>query len=153
MSSDKTKKKALWPAGPPPAPDANLVMNDPSCHGILGLTLQQALQEDEEQEQDFTNAILKRLGASIAETQNKQTTTSTTTCALLRGRIDHYNRRNSKWRIVVKDATLRKRYPLDKRRRRKERVSLWQVAAEKKMPSDHDVNLDTTEILAYNDLV
>jgi hypothetical protein len=69
--------------------------------------------------------------------------------AVLRGRIDHYNRFGAKWRFMVHDAEILPRRALDRNRRKRERPSLWQLAAQQQEPS---VKIQRLEILVYDDI-
>ena len=90
--------------------------------------------------------------------------------ALLRGTLDHYNRFQGKWRLVVKGGLeLKRRVTLPKNRRktqRKGRPTLWE-AVQQVLDDDDDNNKDGTktnnssgvvtlpgslQILAYDDL-
>jgi hypothetical protein len=158
----------LWEQGPRlPPPPAEKVSRDCSCFGMLGMALQDALQElQTESCEDCPAAalnvtpgvldrIMQSLGEEVAITQQNPPVDAP--AALLRGRLEHYNRLNKKWRLVVKDAELRQRNPLEGNRRKRERPSLWQVAEEQRQAKpDQDssgvsksINL---EILAYNDI-
>jgi hypothetical protein len=152
-------------------------------------------------DQRMVTNILQAFGKSVAQSQQerysqelqqqqKQQGTSTAAtnasveppAALLKGRLEHYNRRNTKWRIVLKDVDFQRRRPLDKNRRKRERISLWQVGREQQqqqqsgnsnsngngntgesastttmpLPTQTTNNSTTSnytlEILAYNDL-
>uniref|UniRef100_A0A7S1Y2K2 Uncharacterized protein n=1 Tax=Grammatophora oceanica TaxID=210454 RepID=A0A7S1Y2K2_9STRA len=72
--------------------------------------------------------------------------------AILRGRMDHYNRVDHRWRIAVEDAELRRRASHTKpSHRRKGRISLWE-ASEKEHPNAKRLKVDgTLHILAYGD--
>jgi hypothetical protein len=101
--------------------------------------------------------IMKSFGEAIAESQRTRADGDSRTggpAALLRGRLDHFNRLNTKWRLIVHDAEIRPRAPLDKNRRKRERPSLWQIS-EEKYPTRQGAPPPakcTLEILAYNDL-
>ena len=64
----------------------------------------------------------------------------------LNGRIDHYNRYGSKWRIVVEDARFLPRKPPERGRRKRDLQSLWNNDV------DAVVVLPRLEVLAYNDI-
>jgi hypothetical protein len=69
--------------------------------------------------------------------------------ALLRGRVDYYNKMNDKWRIVVQDAQLRPRLPLSKKNAtRLQKKSLWVTSISKQETTMLNGSL---QILAYND--
>lgn len=168
------KRKDDYWQGPPPAPPAELVSNDFSCQGTLGLTLRQAITElvAEDQDKDLEGVdnesqtkflasmvedTVKSLGRAIATTQQnrlEQRRSSSRPAALLRGRIDHYNRQGSKWRILVHDAEIIRRYPLDRSRRKRELPSLWDVCSDKAAlkPDKTESATLKVEVLAYNDL-
>ena len=109
--------------------------------------------------------ILQSFGNAVAETQREQrdirmgrkpavsTSASRRTvmapAAVLRGRVDHFNRRGSKWRFMVHDAQMIERSPLDKNRRKSERRSLWEVMKEKR---PQPITIRRLEVLAYNDI-
>ena len=69
--------------------------------------------------------------------------------ALLRGKLEYYNRRNNKWRFVIKDAELAERPILEKYRRKRERPSLWLVSEEQNTKRSNKFDL---ELLAFNDI-
>jgi hypothetical protein len=164
---------ALW-EGPPPPPDAEVVARDLSCQGSLGWTLQDALQElhDEEKAEEkkeisvaaplhFGPAVIDRIMRSFGEAVAASQQRTTGPAALLRGRLEHYNRCNNKWRLVVEGAEIRERLPLDRnrRKRRHDRPSLWQVAEENRakrsrtsLPVSSNNPKFDLEILAYNDI-
>lgn len=84
---------------------------------------------------------------------------------LLRGRLDHYNKLSSKWRILVRDAEIVERKEIDSNRRSREKPSLWKVMSEdgeeQETTEAPTSNLGRSkvwklpgplEILAYNDL-
>jgi hypothetical protein len=64
--------------------------------------------------------------------------------ALVRGRLDHYNRNNGKWRIVMDKVTFRsRRMNLERdggRRKRSEKPSLWHVSREQFQPPTTSVS-------------
>jgi hypothetical protein len=70
--------------------------------------------------------------------------------AILRGRIQYYNRVGSKWRLVVHDAELQPRQPLHVQRRKRERSSLWTTTTT--AAPDAALKIPRLEILAYNDI-
>jgi hypothetical protein len=74
--------------------------------------------------------------------------------ALLRGRVEHYNSLEGKWRIVVKDAEIRQRVPSAQTNpRKKKRVKLWD-ASELRQGEEQPVTplAGSLQILAYDDL-
>jgi hypothetical protein len=156
-----------WSAGPPPPPDRASVVADLSCQGTLAMTLRDALlefQEEGESSQSIdVDRVMQAFGESVAQCQQEQylleavTRTSNSEdvaklapAALLRGRVHHYNRFGSKWRIVVEDVEIHPRKPLDPQRRKRERPSLWSL-----IPEDDAapvLQLPRLEILLYNDI-
>lgn len=221
IENDGACDDGLWVrpgAPPPPPPPTRVVVEDPSCHGVLGVALREALAgllvpvttaatttipaevdalpaasaaaascengevvaEDEartaEGEEETSVAsrsrvstaspklkpemldpITKSLGEAIARSQQQQhdhPSPEEAVAAVLRGRVDHYNRRGAKWRIVVDGAEIRRRLPLEGRRRGRERPSLWEVSEGKKKQAKKAGTVKSTklEILAYNDV-
>lgn len=169
-------------------PNVDAVAGDASCHGVLGASLLDTLQDlktqtmldkegggtldverlsDQESDvekleraekppqlsEESMDRILSALGGSMAKFYSTPSlgTSATAPSVLLRGRVDHFNRRNNKWRIVVKDAQFRHRVDLGRNRRMRERPSLWDVSkADKDMDSQSPkLNL---ELLAFNDI-
>jgi hypothetical protein len=70
--------------------------------------------------------------------------------ALLRGRIDHYNRHGSKWRFLVNDVEIVPRSALDRNRRKRERPSLWDPSQQQQL--EPSIKIKRLEILAYDDI-
>jgi hypothetical protein len=109
--------------------------------------------------------ILESFGNAVAQTQREQRDTLIgrkqqagsrsagrsvgAPAAVLRGRVDHFNRRGAKWRFMVHDAQIIERSPLDKNRRKNERRSLWEVMKEKR---PQPITIRRLEVLAYNDI-
>jgi hypothetical protein len=157
-----------WAAGPPPPPDPATVVSDLSCQGTLARTLHDALLEFQEDEA-FSSSIdvdrvMQAFGEAVAQGQQEQYQLEAATrtaasadamprlapAALLRGRVLHYNRFGSKWRLVVEDVEIHARKPLDPHRRKRERPSLWS-----RIPEDDAApvwQLPRLEILLYNDI-
>lgn len=111
---------------------------DPNIYGIVGVTLHETLKEfniDPKQ-------VFRAFGA-------EQTSSTTAPSILLRGRVESYNRFHGKWRMLLKDAQIRPRFPLPKNRRKREYPSLWDVSQENE---NNDPPAFTVEILAYNDI-
>lgn len=168
----------------PPPPPPEYTWSDPSCQGILGLTLKEALDElrtenstekggdchycndgsSNDNDNDayrsdmaalFSNpAMIQQIQRSLGEAL--QSPILDAPAALMRGRIDHYNRHNTKWRWAVDDVEFRPRHALtDRNRPKKTQRSLWDLL------EDEDTNDSSQsrkrpklnlEILAYNDL-
>jgi len=106
--------------------------------------------------------ILQSFGRAVARTQHEQreilmkrttqpqaTSSAPAPCALLHGRVDHFNRRGGKWRLMVHDAKIIARKPLDRNRRKRERRPLWN-AMEEGQPEPFKIA--RLEVLAYNDI-
>lgn len=179
QSDDRTpSKKILWEAAPP-LPDPEKVIHDVSCQGSIGLALQQALYEESESEEEdqgeeeeetpsdkiqldqpAIKQVLQSFGKAITQSQHDQqemelnkeakaTGNLPAPAALLRGRVDHFNRLGGKWRLVVHDAKIIGRRPLDRNRRKRERPSLWRVLKE---GQPEPTQIQRLEILAYNDI-
>jgi hypothetical protein len=159
----------LWD-GPPPPPDPETVIGDLSCQGTIAITLRDALREfQQESMKDSPNfqfdidRIMQSFGEAVAQCQQDQYTFEVNAqrnddnnndvemapAALLRGRVNYYNRLESKWRFVVDDVEILPRQPLDKNRRKRERPSLWTLPQRKDEPP---VKIQRLEILIYNDI-
>jgi hypothetical protein len=113
-----------------------------------------------------TDCILRAFGEAVADTSwksssmssssssplngsNNSTLPSCPPVALLRGRLDHYNRVGKNWRIVVDDLQLKERAPLQCNQRKRRRRSLWNVDKEKQV----EISISgTLHIHAYDDL-
>ena len=160
-------------------PNRDTVMHDLSCQGSIGLALQQALADEETElghDDDDTNIdssdkrikldqpaisqILLSFGMAVTQTQREQRdmqmggevvskSNVAAPVAILRGRVDHFNRCGGKWRIMVHDAQIIERKPLDKDRRKSERPSMWEVMKE---TQSNPLKIRRLEILAYNDI-
>jgi hypothetical protein len=140
-------------------------------------------------DQPMVTRILQAFGTSVAHSQQERyaqqqqqqpkvhhqgnansNATVEPPAALLRGSIGYYNRRNSKWRILLQDADFQRRQPLEKNRRKRERSSLWREQDGNGNTGGESTSTATTtttttnptknstasnctlEILAYNDL-
>ena len=215
--------------GPPPLASLQSI-KDPSCMGVLGRTLQRALEQvsdssmmaasqaqdaqHEDNDDDTSHAstnkndgngittipvyisredvsrIIGRLGLTMAELQRQRCSLTTgpyqassssvpndhdhddeeedrAVAALLRGRIQYYQRLHGKWRIVLDEVEYKSRKTLDpQRRRRGPKRSLWDMCQDS---TDTNTNDDTgvnrsdqgsekqqkgmkLEVLAYNDI-
>ncbi|CAB9512835.1 expressed unknown protein [Seminavis robusta] len=168
--------------GKPPGPaDANVV-GSIAQQGIIGQCLRDALQDvmdqqegtvdgdvvgAEEQDDDdnsddnpsnnkkiklgehMVDGIMQRFGQAVAESSSHDAPP-----ALLRGRMDHYNRFNDKWRIIVKDVTLKRRVALPVDRKKKARTSLWEKVGEQETVRMEAAAASSSslQLLAYDDL-
>jgi hypothetical protein len=169
-----------------PPPNVDVLLNDPSCYGILGVTLAEALDELQQKQSsdkltpaggnnapgsneskessdestsntearkplqlspEISHDVLKSLGEALAKCHKGEVVTNAP-AALLQGRVDHFNRRGTKWRIVVKNAQMRRRFPLDRHRRKRDKKSLWSLSKEKE---DESATKFDIEMLAYDD--
>lgn len=75
--------------------------------------------------------------------------------ALMKGRVVYYQRHSSKWRIQIDHVHFRRRVPLAKIRRRKEKPSLWQVSRERRSDYGGATTANSNvscELLVYNDI-
>jgi|Transcript_22339 hypothetical protein len=80
--------------------------------------------------------------------------------ALLRGRVDHFNRVGGKWRIVATNVEIRQRVNLDtstnKRTKKRDRSSLWDTSGNAIVEDPSEYNSiqlkGTVQILAYDDV-
>lgn len=74
--------------------------------------------------------------------------------ALLRGRVEHYNSLEGKWRIVVNNAEIRERVQLPQTNpRKKKRTALWDASELRQGEQQPATALTgSLQILAYDDL-
>jgi hypothetical protein len=104
-------------------------------------------------DQVTADSIMQAFGDSLAESQQRRHRGETAApAALLKGRLRHYNRHGDKWLIVVDDAEIRERVPLDKKRRKRERPSLWDISQESSPNQAPPSTKCTLQLLAYNDI-
>jgi hypothetical protein len=108
----------------------------------------------------MVDSVMKRFGQAVAETnwanslssslgKNDRRKLNEPPAALLKGRIDHYNRLGGKWRIVVHGGQLKRRVGLPRDRSKKVRPTLWEA-----MGDQETVALPTSlQLLAYDDLL
>jgi len=154
---------------PPPA-DAALVAQFAKA-GPIGQCLSEALndlvsesfaQEVEQEAQESNNeddevkvpfdstmatSVMNSFGRAVAESDWKGCP-----AALLRGRVDHYNKMDQKWRIVVEDAEIRPRMTPEKgQARKKQKVSLWDASESTNDQPQNTPLYGSLQILAYND--
>lgn len=95
--------------------------------------------------EQFSNELKKRNRHDNGEAESQQ---SEPPAALLRGRINNYNRLSSKWRFVVDNVEIQPRKALDRNRRKRERPSFWQLCDQQPSAS---VMISQLEILVYSD--
>jgi hypothetical protein len=96
--------------------------------------------------------IMQTFGEAVADTQLESTTTKSVTSApraLLRGRLDHYNRVGQNWRILIDKVKLKERYPLPSDRKKRNKNIIWDGTSEKREEIAMD---EKVQILAYNDV-
>ena len=110
---------------------------------------------------EVVESIQNAFGQAFAETMLENTTMNDEDTApprvLMRGRLDHYNRVASNWRMVADHVQLVERQPLPKKRKRTDQVSLWDVASSHNQTTIQAQTVETTlpgslTILAYNDV-
>lgn len=112
-------------------------------------------------DQPMINQILQSFGTAVKNTQHdqremqmnrkaKSTTSVAAPAAVLRGHVDHFNRRGGKWRFMVHDAQIVDRKPLDRKRSMIARPSLWRVMNEGQCEPPKKIR--RLEVLAYNDI-
>jgi hypothetical protein len=151
----KKKGMHVW-SGPPAAPDRAKITRDVSCQGVLGMTLQNALQSLQTNntiatqlegdncdnrndassadtaknrcagsiftDQQSIDRIMKSFAEAIANSYETMSSTTNATntntqsdekgrtpiapSAVLCGKVDHYNRRSDKWRILVRNSKI-----------------------------------------------
>jgi hypothetical protein len=96
--------------------------------------------------------IMQTFGEAVADTQLESTTTKSATSApraLLRGRLDHYNRVGQNWRMVIDNVKLKERFPLRSDRKKRNKNIIWDGTREKR----EEIAIDEkVQILAYNDV-
>jgi hypothetical protein len=171
----------LWDVDAVPPPDKRIIANDASCFGFFGVTLAETLEELQKTETTTVSGslienaddesritadepklsfemipgvsqeIMKSLGRAMAKCHSGSSFVKNAPAAILRGRVDHYNRRNTKWRIFVRDAQIQRREPLERNRRMRERPSLWDVSKDNESTNESPTKLDL-ELLAYDDI-
>lgn len=136
-----------------------------SLHDMVQESLIMELHEsDQEQgqvepitEPIIDNKIADRILASFAKAVSDTKWHGGPKCppsALLKGRVEYYNRFDGSWDITVADAEMRPRVILDanRKKRARDRPSLWDVSLteQKGIPS---IKLDgTLQVLVYDDL-
>ncbi len=70
--------------------------------------------------------VMQTFGEAVADTQLESTTTKSATSApraVLRGRLDHYNRVGQNWRILIDNVKLKERFPLPSDRKKRNKNS------------------------------
>jgi hypothetical protein len=96
--------------------------------------------------------IMQTFGEAIAKTQLKPDHTSaaaTAPRALLRARLDHYNRVGQNWRLLIDNVKLKERAPLSVERKTRNRTSLWETGG----GSGEEIAIkQQMQILSYNDV-
>jgi hypothetical protein len=109
-------------------------------------------QKKIQMDQDVSDRIMQTFGEAVADTpwqSSSQEGSNSAPAALLNGRLDHYNRVGQNWRIVVDDIKIKRRVPLDRNRRKRDRQSLWQVDSQKQTEVAVEGKI---QILAYDDV-
>lgn len=134
----------LW-KGPPEVPET--IATDLSCQGSIASALHQTLQEIQQEEiLSFDDAassrILQSFGEAVLESRNNPDLPQGPAIRLT-GRLEHFNRYQNKWRLVVDEAQLKQ---------------ITRSSSKKKDPvRAEEPNLTETsnirlEILAHNDI-
>jgi hypothetical protein len=154
--------------------------HDASCDASVFAERKELLREACEMDRGMVECLMNTLGESVAQTrwnvadaakeeeeEEEDSTTLTTTAnrqntvappkALMRGRVDHFNRVSGKWRIVATNVEIRPRVNLDTthKKRKRDRSSLWDTSGNAIMedPSENSIQLKgTVQILAYDDV-
>jgi hypothetical protein len=135
----------LWD-GPPEVPET--IATDLSCQGIMATTLHEALLEIQKEEpikfnENVCDRILQSFGDAVVSSY-KNPDLPQGPPVRLTGRLDHSNRYQSKWRLVVDETQFN---PITAT-----------TATKKTSSSTQEVSNTTTssklrlEILAYNDI-
>lgn len=94
--------------------------------------------------------VIKEFGHAVASTKwtsTKKNPQKEPPAALIRGRLDHYNRFHGKWRIIVRDAQFKRRGTLDKDRKSRNPRPLWDA-----LPGRGTTDTVSFQMLAYDDL-
>eukprot|EP00978_Attheya_sp_CCMP212_P041698 scaffold242451_cov42-Attheya_sp.AAC.1 len=154
---------------------------DASCDPSTVAARKELLREACGVDSGMVECLMNTLGESVAQTRwsvtvaeeeddSIVTTTKSTRerntvvappKALLRGRVDHFNRVGGKWRIVATNVEIRPRVNLNttttnKRTKKRDRSSLWDTSGNAIMeyPSENNsIQLKgTVQILAYDDV-
>ena len=116
--------------------------------------------------QQMVEQVMKEFGQAVARTKYHPTEASSSQppsanntetnnqkasppAALLRGRVDHYNRFNGKWRIVVQGVQLKRRVALARNRKKNPKPTLWDATEDNHQETTLSASV---QILAYDDL-
>ena len=94
----------------------------------------------------FIERVMKRFGEAAAETQIGDPSRKPPK-ALLRGRLDHYNRIGQNWRISVNNARIKETALLPRKRKSRDGNSLWEIEG----GGDEIALVTKVQILAFND--
>jgi hypothetical protein len=142
-----------------------------SCQGVaIGQCLNDALRSLESSEggrherqppskrqkisidSEAVDRIMQTFGEAVADTQLESNCTKSTPSApraLLKGRLDHYNRVGKNWRILIDHVKLKERAPIShEKKKRGDKRSLWQVGG---VGREEIAIEQKVQILAYND--
>ena len=121
--------------------------------------LQEADQHDEKAapsiDSDIADRILDSFGKAVSDTDwHREFKGIAPPAALLRGRIDYYNRVEGRWEIMVDNAELRPRALLDpnRKKRTRERPSLWDVSLRQEKRRPTTTLEGKLQVLVYDDL-
>lgn len=162
--------------GPPAKADPALVQKI-AMMGPIGQSLHESLQDmiqqsllrelqepnnsDDGQEEnavdnvdnDFADAVLASFGTAVSDT-NWHVEPSAPPAALLKGRLEYYNRFDGNWDIMVTETELRPRVLLDpnRKKRPRERPSLWEVSLREERGRPTTTLDGNLQILVYDDL-
>lgn len=139
---DVNMESELW-QGPPEAPDA--ISTDLSCQGVIVTTLHQALNDIRQNEllnldDDASGRILQSFGEAVVNSYRNPDLPQGPALRLT-GRLEHHNRYQSKWRLVVDETQLN---PITETT-----YSKKPQPAQKDSTSTSNIRL---EILAHNDI-
>jgi len=75
--------------------------------------------------------------ASVLSSSSLLAVSPSPPAVLVRGRVHHFNRQGSKWRIVLDHVQLQPRVPLPRLRRRRELSSLWRQQQQQQLSLSH----------------
>jgi hypothetical protein len=161
----------------PPAKADPAIVQKIAMLGPIGQSLHESLQDmiqeslvrelqelnncDDGQEENATDnvdhiladAVLASFGTAVSDT-NWHSEPSAPPAALLKGRLEYYNRFDGNWDIMVTEAELRPRVMLDpnRKKRPRERPSLWEVSLREERGRPTTALDGNVQILVYDDL-
>jgi hypothetical protein len=115
-------------------------------------TQQQQQQQKQQSRRNKSRNVTDSLGTSTITSIEDHVVAP---AALLHGRIHHYNRYGTKWRIVVEDAEIipRSTVSVHQKRGRYDRKSPWEImSSHTELQQAQCIKIPRLEILVYNDI-